>query len=60
MHKDEAKGVANQAKGSIKEAAGRATGNERLEAEGVADKAKGNVQEGVGKLKEGARKILKN
>jgi uncharacterized protein YjbJ (UPF0337 family) len=59
MHKDEIKGAAKDAKGSIKEAAGKATGNERLEAEGVADRAAGKVQKGVGSLKEAARDVLK-
>jgi uncharacterized protein YjbJ (UPF0337 family) len=59
MHKDEIKGAAKDAKGSIKEAAGKATGNERLEAEGVADRVEGKVQKGVGNLKEAAREVLK-
>jgi uncharacterized protein YjbJ (UPF0337 family) len=60
MHKDTAKGAAKDIKGSIKEAAGKATGNERLEAEGVADQAAGKVQKGVGNLKEAARDVLKH
>lgn len=60
MHKDEIKGAAKDVKGSIKEAAGKATGNERLEAEGVADRAAGKLQKGVGNLKEAARNALKN
>jgi uncharacterized protein YjbJ (UPF0337 family) len=59
MHKDEAKGAAKDVKGSIKEAAGKATGNERLEAEGVSDRVAGKVQKGVGNLKEAARDALK-
>ncbi len=60
MHKDEVKGAANDAKGKIKEAAGKATGNERLEAEGLGDQAKGKVQKGVGSIKEGVRDALKH
>lgn len=60
MHKDEAKGAAKDIKGSIKEAAGRATGDERLEAEGTADRVEGKVQKGVGSLKDAARDVLKN
>ena len=60
MHKDEMKGAAKDMKGSIKEAAGKATGNERLEAEGVADQAAGKVEKGVGNLKEAARDVLKH
>lgn len=60
MHKDEIKGAGKQAKGAIKEAAGKATGDERLEAEGTMEKAAGKVQSGVGKLKEAARDALKH
>jgi uncharacterized protein YjbJ (UPF0337 family) len=60
MHKDEMKGAAKDAKGSVKEAAGKVSGNERLEAEGVADQAAGKVQKGVGNLKEAARDVLKH
>lgn len=60
MHKDEAKGAAKDVAGSIKEAAGKVTGNERLEAEGVAERVEGKVQKGVGALKDAARDALKN
>jgi len=60
MHKDEIKGAAKDAKGAVKEAAGKATGNERLEAEGAADRAAGKVQKGVGALKDAARDVLKH
>jgi uncharacterized protein YjbJ (UPF0337 family) len=59
MHKDEAKGAAKDIKGSMKEAAGKATGNERLEAEGAGDRVAGKVQKGVGSLKDAARDALK-
>lgn len=60
MHKDTVKGAAKDAAGSIKQATGKATGNERLEAEGTADKVAGKVQKGVGNLKDAARDALKN
>lgn len=60
MHKDTAKGALKDAKGNLKEAAGRATGDERLESEGVADQAAGKVQKGVGNLKDAARDVLKH
>ena len=60
MHKDEAKGAAKDIKGSMKEAAGKATGNERLEAEGAAERVEGKVQKGVGALKDAARDVLKH
>ncbi|CAN7408963.1 CsbD family protein [Phenylobacterium sp. LjRoot225] len=60
MHKDELKGAAKAAKGAMKQAAGKATGNERLEAEGVAEKTAGKMQKGVGKMKDAARNTLKH
>ncbi len=60
MHKDEAKGAAKDISGSIKEAAGKATGNDRLAAEGAAERVEGKVQKGVGALKDAARDALKN
>lgn len=60
MHKDTAKGAMKDAKGSIKQAAGRAMGDERMEAEGAADKVAGKVQKGVGNLKDAARDALKH
>ena len=59
MHKDTVKGAAKDTSGSIKEAVGKATGNERLEAEGVSERAAGKVQKGVGNLKDAARDMLK-
>jgi len=45
---DEVKGKFDQAKGTVKENVGRATGDADLESEGQADRAGGNVREGVG------------
>ncbi|ODT62479.1 CsbD family protein [Phenylobacterium sp.] len=59
MHKDTIKGAAKEAAGSIKQAVGKATGNEKLEAEGAAEKLGGKVQKGVGDLKDAARDALK-
>jgi len=59
MHKDTVKGAAKDAAGSVKEAVGKATGNERLEAEGAAERIAGKVQKGVGNLKDAARDALK-
>jgi uncharacterized protein YjbJ (UPF0337 family) len=60
MHKDEMKGAAKDAKGSMKEAAGRATGDREMEAKGAAEKTAGKVQKGVGNLKDAARNALKH
>jgi uncharacterized protein YjbJ (UPF0337 family) len=60
MHKDTVKGAGKQAAGSIKQAAGKATGNRRMEAEGAAEKTAGKVQKGVGDMKDAARDALKH
>jgi len=60
MHKDTIKGAAKDAKGSVKEAVGKATGNERMQAEGTTEKVEGKVQKGVGNLKDAARDALKH
>ena len=60
MHKDEMKGAAKDVKGSIKQAAGKATGDKRMEAEGAVEKTVGKIQKGVGKMKDAARKALKH
>lgn len=41
-----------QAKGKVKEAAGRTVGNESLTAEGRADKTKGDLHEAAEKVKD--------
>ena len=55
MDKDRIKGSAQQAKGAIKEVAGKVTGDTKLEAEGKADKFAGKVQNAVGGLKDTLR-----
>lgn len=60
MHKDQIKGTAKDMKGSMKEAAGRATGDREMEAKGSAEKTMGKVQKGVGDMKDAARNALKH
>lgn len=48
LNKDEVEGKFDQAKGSVKEEIGQATGDRDLESEGMADRAGGNIQEGFG------------
>jgi uncharacterized protein YjbJ (UPF0337 family) len=55
MDKDRIKGAAQQAKGTVKEAAGKVTGDTKLQAEGKANKAAGKVQNVVGRLKDRLR-----
>lgn len=45
-------GSVNQAKGAIKDMAGKLTGDAKLQAEGKADKLKGKVQNAVGGVKD--------
>ena len=52
MDKDRIEGSANQAKGAIKQTAGKLSGDAKLEAEGAADKAKGKVQNAIGGAKD--------
>ncbi len=55
MDEDRIKGAANQAKGSLKEGAGKLTGDSKMEAEGKLDKAAGKVQNTVGGIKDSLR-----
>ena len=55
MDKDRIKGAGNQAKGSLKEAAGKAMGDSKLEGEGKADQVAGKVQNTIGGLKDTLR-----
>jgi len=52
MNKDRIQGSADQAKGAIKEGAGKLMGDAKLQAEGAMDKAKGKVQNAVGGAKD--------
>jgi uncharacterized protein YjbJ (UPF0337 family) len=55
MDKDRIKGAAQQAKGAVKEVAGKVSGDAKLESEGKADKVAGKVQNAVGGLKDTLR-----
>jgi uncharacterized protein YjbJ (UPF0337 family) len=52
MNKDQLKGRVEEAKGSIKEAAGRVTGKPDLEDRGTLQKAAGKVQKNFGDVKQ--------
>ena len=60
MNKDQVKGRVEQAKGSIKEAAGKVARKPDLETEGQVDKAAGKVQSNYGDAKEKVKDALKN
>jgi uncharacterized protein YjbJ (UPF0337 family) len=55
MDKDRIIGSAKKAKGSVKEAVGKAIGDTKLESEGKADKLEGRVQNAIGGLKDAVR-----
>jgi uncharacterized protein YjbJ (UPF0337 family) len=55
IDKDRVAGSAKQAKGAIKEGAGKALGDSKLQGEGKADKAEGKIQNAIGGLKDSLR-----
>ena len=48
-------GTTDKIKGSVKEAAGKLTGDRRTEAEGETDQAKGDVKDATRDLQEGVK-----
>ena len=56
MNKDQVKGRAEQAKGSVKQTTGKAVGNTKMQAEGAGDKAAGKTQAAYGDAKNKAKK----
>jgi uncharacterized protein YjbJ (UPF0337 family) len=59
MNKDRVKGMAQQGKGAMKEAAGKMMGDEKLKAEGQMDKMEGKVRNAVGGMKDAVREAGK-
>jgi uncharacterized protein YjbJ (UPF0337 family) len=58
MDKDRINGAADQTKGAVKEAVGKATGDHKLQVDGKLDKAKGKVESAVGGAKDTMRDVL--
>jgi uncharacterized protein YjbJ (UPF0337 family) len=56
MDKEHVKGAFDKVKGSVEEAAGKVTGDKKLEVEGKVDKAKGDARETIGDIKDAAKK----
>ncbi|HZZ59844.1 MAG TPA: CsbD family protein [Roseiarcus sp.] len=56
MDKEHVKGAADKAKGTMKDAAGKMTGDKKLESEGKIDKAKGEAHKTLGDAKDAVRK----
>lgn len=52
MDKDRVEGIGKQAKGAVKETAGKVTGDSKTQAEGKAEKVEGKVQNAVGSAKD--------
>jgi uncharacterized protein YjbJ (UPF0337 family) len=59
MSKEGIEGATQKGVGAVKEAAGKAVGNDKLQAEGVADKAIGSGKEAIGKAKDAVHKATK-
>jgi uncharacterized protein YjbJ (UPF0337 family) len=59
MDREHVKGAADKAKGAIKDAAGKVTGDKELQAEGKLDKAKGSAHNAVGDVKDFLRDASK-
>ena len=55
---DKIKGLANEAIGNAKQAAGKVANRPDLEAEGVLQERKGEAQQAVGKGKDAVKKVV--
>jgi uncharacterized protein YjbJ (UPF0337 family) len=58
MNKDRIQGSAEQAKGKVKEIAGKVTGDTKLESEGKAEKAAGKIQNTIGGMKDAVKEAV--
>lgn len=59
MDREHVKGAADKAKGAIKDAAGKVTGDKEMQSEGKLDKAKGEAHKVAGNVKDAARDLTK-
>ena len=59
MDREHVKGTADKAKGAIKDAAGKVTGDKKLQSEGKMDKAKGAAHKAVGDVKDAMKESTK-
>ena len=59
MSKVGIEGATQRTVGAIKETAGKAVGNEKLQAEGLADKALGSAKEALGKAEDAVHKATR-
>jgi uncharacterized protein YjbJ (UPF0337 family) len=56
MDREHVKGAADKVKGAVKDAAGKVTGDRKLQTEGKIDKAKGAAHDAAGDVKDAVRK----
>ena len=59
MNKEQVEGATQKGVGAVKEAAGKAVGNTKLQGEGVADKAVGSAKQAAGDVKSAVHKATK-
>jgi uncharacterized protein YjbJ (UPF0337 family) len=59
MDKEHVKGAGDKAKGAIKDAAGKMTGDKELQSEGKMDKAKGDIHNAAGDVKDAVKHAKK-
>jgi uncharacterized protein YjbJ (UPF0337 family) len=55
VDREHIKGIADKVKGSIKDTAGKLTGDKKLESEGKMDKAKGSARNVAGDVKDAVK-----
>ena len=60
MDKDRIEGSFKQAKGKVKEVAGKVTGDAKLQGEGKADQIAGKTQNAVGGLKDKVKEAIED
>lgn len=60
MNKDQVSGRVEEAKGKLKEAAGKVVGSDKLKAEGMVNQAAGKVQKTYGDTKEQVKDAARN
>jgi uncharacterized protein YjbJ (UPF0337 family) len=58
IDKNKVKGEAEQFKGKVEQAIGKATGSDEIRARGMVDEAKGKARETVADVKSEAKKIV--
>jgi uncharacterized protein YjbJ (UPF0337 family) len=60
MDKDRIKGMAKQAQGAVKEAAGNILGDAKLQGEGKAERLEGKLQNAAGSAKDAVKDAVKS